>query len=266
MLRERLYTAIGLAAVLLAVLFLAPPWATGLLLTAAIIAGAWEWSAFVTGATSRRLLYVGLIALLIATTWILARDPRIEQALLLLAVGWWVGALGWVLLAPRRSSRAGAALAGVLVLVPAWLALMHLRLDVERGAEWILFLLLLVAAADTGAFFAGRRFGRVPLAPRVSPNKTWEGVFGGFALLAAVALAGAYYFRLPVAPVLGLCMAVFVFSVVGDLVESLFKRASGLKDSGSMLPGHGGVLDRIDSLTAAAPAMAEGVRLLGVAG
>jgi phosphatidate cytidylyltransferase len=158
-----------------------------------------------------------------------------------------------------------AGLAGVLALVPAWLALVRLRLDVPRGAEWMLFTLILVFAADIGAFFAGRRYGRVRLAPAVSPGKTWEGVLGGAAMSALVALAGSEWFGVPVQSFLPLCLATVAFSIVGDLTESLLKRFAGVKDSGTLFPGHGGVMDRIDSVTGAAPVLLFGLSVLGVA-
>ena len=120
----------------------------------------------------------------------------------------------------------------------------------------MLFTLALVWAADTGAFFAGRWLGRVPLAPRVSPKKTWEGVFGGMVASALVAwFAANFLFTVDVWPFVLTCVAVAAVSIVGDLTESMLKRAVGLKDSGSVFPGHGGMLDRIDSVTAAAPAL-----------
>jgi phosphatidate cytidylyltransferase len=128
-----------------------------------------------------------------------------------------------------------------------------------------LILLSLVAAADIGAYFTGRRFGRTKLAPQVSPGKTWEGVLGGAVAVSVVALLwiwmGLFAWRFLV-----VALAVFAASVVGDLTESLFKRGAGLKDSGSILPGHGGILDRIDSLTAAAPVYVLGLHWIGILG
>jgi len=124
--------------------------------------------------------------------------------------------------------------------------------------------LALAFAADIGAFFAGRSFGRVKLAPRVSPGKTWEGVFGGLLLALAVGWAASALSGVPALRLLPLALVGAGFSVVGDLTESLFKRASGLKDSGTLIPGHGGVLDRIDSTLAASPVLATGLLWLGV--
>jgi phosphatidate cytidylyltransferase len=140
----------------------------------------------------------------------------------------------------------------------------RLRLALPHGAQWVLFALVLVWVADIGAFFFGRRFGRVRLAPEVSPGKTWEGVLGGIALSALVAIAGSLWFHVPLAAFLPLCLTAVAFSIIGDLTESLLKRFAGVKDSGRVFPGHGGVMDRIDSLTGAAPVLLLGLTLLGV--
>jgi phosphatidate cytidylyltransferase len=157
-----------------------------------------------------------------------------------------------------------AALAGPLVLAPTWLALSSLHRVADHGPMLVLFLLVLVFAADVGAYFGGRAFGRLKLAPRVSPGKTWEGVIGGFAAAGVIATVGARWFALPVPAFLALCAAVVSLSIVGDLTESMFKRHVGLKDSSKLLPGHGGILDRIDSISAAAPVFALGMMWMGV--
>jgi phosphatidate cytidylyltransferase len=124
--------------------------------------------------------------------------------------------------------------------------------------------LILVWVADIGAYFAGRRFGRWRLAPHVSPGKTWEGVIGGAAVSMIVAIGGGLWFHVPLHHFLPLCLAAVAFSVVGDLTESLLKRFAGIKDSGTLFPGHGGVMDRIDSVTGAAPVLFLGLTILGV--
>jgi phosphatidate cytidylyltransferase len=158
-------------------------------------------------------------------------------------------------------NRYAAMVAGLLVLVPAWLALVRLH---AIAPNLMLFLLLLVVAADVGAYFGGRTFGKHKLAPQVSPGKTWEGVYGGLIAGALLAVIGVFWFRMSIAPFIALCVVVVIASVIGDLTESLFKRHAGLKDSGSLLPGHGGVLDRIDSVTAAAPLFLIGLERLGL--
>ncbi len=265
MLKQRVVTAVLLAAVLLGVLLWLPPSATVALFVLIILAGAWEWAGFIRGDSfATHLGFTALIAGLLVVCYGFALEADKLRVVLWVAMAWWVIALVWILTVPPRVSAALATLAGVLSLVPAWLALVYLCTRVPRGAEWALFALAVTWAADTGAFFVGRQFGRTPLAPRVSPKKTWEGVAGGLALAAAAAYLGARVFDVDAGPFVLLCVVVAAVSVVGDLAESLLKRAAGLKDSGWLFPGHGGVLDRIDSVTAAAPAFLLGLMELGV--
>ncbi len=229
--------------------------------------GAWEWSGFgALHAPSVRAAYTLALVLLLYLGWLASAVPAWFLGMMGLACLWWVAAFLWLTLAPARQRPALTLACGALVLVPAFVALARLRqsaLAGLSGAQLVLWLLLLVVAADIGAFFAGRSFGRHKLAPQVSPGKTWEGALGGLAAVAAVAAFGALRLRLPILDGVLFGCAVGVFSIVGDLTESLFKRAAGLKDSGALLPGHGGVLDRIDSVTAAAPLFALGLLGLG---
>lgn len=264
-LRKRVITAVVLAVALLVILLWLPPVATVIALTALLLAGAWEWSAFLRlSAATPRITYVAFVALLLPLAWRVGADHGGRDLILLAAVLWWLTAFIWIAFAPRLVRRWAAGVAGVLALVPAWLALVYLRLAPPPHGQWVLFTLVLVWVADIGAFFAGRRFGRIRLAPVVSPGKTWEGVLGGMALSALVAIAGSLWFHVSLAVFLPLCLATVAFSVIGDLTESLLKRFAGLKDSGSIFPGHGGVMDRIDSLTGAAPVLLLGLTLLGV--
>jgi phosphatidate cytidylyltransferase len=265
-LRARIITAVVLIALLLAVILLLPPAATVAALTLVVLAGAWEWSAFLRpSGPAPRVAYLILIAALLPLAWRASAGPVGRILLPAAAVAWWMVALAWLVFAPGRTARWSAALAGVLALVPAWLALARLRLNVPRGAEWLLFVLMLVWAADIGAYFAGRSFGRRRLAPQVSPGKTWEGVLGGAVFSAGVAAWGGGWFGVPRIAFVPLCLVAVGFSVVGDLTESLLKRFAGLKDSGTLFPGHGGVMDRIDSVTGAAPVIFFGLLALGVA-
>lgn len=262
---KRVLTAVVMAAVLLGVVLWLAPWVTVAVLTLLALAGAWEWSRFLQrDATLWRIVYVVLVAVLLWLAWRVTATTAQRNLLLGLAVLWWLVALAWIVLAPQRVAPWSAAGAGLLALVPAWLALVRLRLSLPQGAQWLVFVLVLVSIADIGAFFCGRHFGRVRLAPQVSPGKTWEGVLGGIAASVPVALAGSLWFRLPLLTFVPLCLAVVGFSIVGDLTESLLKRFAGMKDSGSIIPGHGGVMDRIDSLTGAAPVLVLGLTLLGV--
>lgn len=265
MLRDRLLTAVLIGAVLLAVLFLLPPWAAMSVMSAAALLGAWEWSRLLVGwgAVPRLSLVLALGALLLWWWWLpLSADA--VRAVLLLASLWWLLALFWVMLAPTRGSNVTTYLACLLSLAPLWLAVSELRGGDLQGARILLFALLVIVAADTGAYFAGRRFGRLKLAPQVSPGKTWEGVFGGLILATVVGVVGAQWLGWTPLQILPLVLTAAAVSIVGDLLESKMKRQAGVKDSGQLIPGHGGVLDRLDSLAAGLPVMTLGLGSLGL--
>jgi phosphatidate cytidylyltransferase len=152
-------------------------------------------------------------------------------------------------------------LSGALVLVPLYLALGILY---NTAPELLLFALLIVWVADTGAYFAGKTMGRVKLAPDISPGKTWEGVIGGLIAVVLLTLLRTTWAETDLAIFIPFCLAVACLSIVGDLTVSMFKRSAGVKDSGSLFPGHGGVLDRIDSVAAAAPLCALGLGWVGL--
>lgn len=265
MLKARIVTAAVLVALLLAIVLWLPGIVTLIAFTAIVLAGAWEWSAFLRDPTAAlRALYVACVAVLLLVVWRLTATVTGTAVVLAIAVAWWIVAFAWVILAPQRAARWSAALAGLLALVPAWIALMRLRFDMARGAQWLLFVLALVWAADIGAFFVGRRFGKMRLAPQVSPGKTWEGLLGGVAVSVLVAIAGSGWFAVPAGLFVPLCVIAVAFSVIGDLTESLLKRFAGMKDSGTLFPGHGGIMDRIDSVTGAAPVLVFGLLAFGV--
>jgi phosphatidate cytidylyltransferase len=268
MLKTRILTACVLGLVLLAGLFLVPPAAATLAFGVVFTIGAWEWAGF--GGLERaiaRIGYTGCIALLLFLAWRWSASPENLRILLSAACVWWAIAFAWICVAPHRHTRVLTLFCGALVLVPAFTALARLLGAVRgftHGPGAVLCLVLLVVASDIGAYFAGRRFGRLKLAPQVSPAKTWEGAAGGLAAVALLALAGALAFGLPVLATVAFGCAIGLISIVGDLTESMFKRSAGLKDSGRLLPGHGGMLDRIDSVTAAAPLYALGLFSSGV--
>jgi phosphatidate cytidylyltransferase len=265
-LKTRIITAAVLIGLLLVVILWLPPFATTVAMTAVVLAGAWEWSAFIRlQSVPGRLLYVFAVAACLPVLWHVTLFEPARLMVLSVALAWWVIALLWVIFAPRRAAPWSAALAGLLALTPAWTALVRLRIDVPRGEQWLLFALCLVWAADVGAYFAGRSLGRSKLAPQVSPGKTWEGALGGLVFAGLVAAWGSYWFAVPALKLVPLCLGVVAFSIVGDLTESLLKRFAGLKDSGTLFPGHGGVMDRIDSLTSALPVLLLGLIVLRVA-
>lgn len=257
--KQRVITAIVALTLLSLVLFVAPPMATKLVLAALLLAGAWEWSAFLRPSSAGvRYGYVLLSGVLIAL-FALPFDA-LQEPLLLMALAWWFCAFAWTFFYPTRVPAFVAWLGGLLTIVPLYTALMMLY---ETSAYLLLFLLLLVWLADSGAFAAGKLLGRVKLAPKISPGKTWEGVVGGLLAVSALVLLRANWDDIDIAVYLPFCLAVAVLSVVGDLTVSMFKRSVGFKDSGTLFPGHGGVLDRIDSIAAAAPLFVIGSRWLG---
>jgi phosphatidate cytidylyltransferase len=262
MLRQRVITALVLAPLALLVILWVPHEVSAAAMALLVLAAAWEWSAFV-GLTRfpARCAYVAFIAACVAAMWAVQVNRELVNTVLWVSLLWWVVALAWVVLFAGRVNSATTTVAGALVLVPAWLALVQLH---ARAPQLVLMLVLLVVAADVGAYFGGKRFGRHKLAPTVSPGKTWEGVAGGLVAALLMAVIGIYWFNLRALPFLVLTAGVVLASIVGDLTESMFKRHAGLKDSGSLLPGHGGVLDRVDSVTAAAPFFLIGLERLGL--
>lgn len=255
-LKMRVLTAVVLLPAIIAAIFWLPILYFALILGALILVGAWEWSALV-GLTrvSSRIFYIVLmgvslfISAFINITWVLS-----------VAALCWLWILVGIIHYQRNGSGAGFQFptarffAGFLVLIATWISIMALKSHPDFGPPVLLLVLCIIFAADTGAYFAGRFFGKRFLCSRVSPKKTWEGFFGGLILSLGVAAIGGYYFALLPRQYIYFMLisfATILFSVVGDLGVSLLKRIVGVKDSGHFFPGHGGVLDRLDSVAAA---------------
>lgn len=273
MLKQRIITALVLLAILLPATFYgSAPF--GLVTLVLLACAAWEWARLNAFGSTAALATGAVCALLCGASWLLGLPFAQLGVVWLMIGGFWVLAGAWAL-------RAGAApwsalppalrlIGGLVLLWAAWLAVMQARL---LGINFLLSVLVLVWTADIGAYFSGRALGGKffanKLAPSISPGKTWEGVVGGAIAVLLVALGWIYadshgaapdsaslYSRLwsMGAPLLLLGIAFLTaMSVVGDLVESLFKRAAGVKDSSNLLPGHGGVLDRVDALLPTLP-------------
>lgn len=264
-LMQRVVTAVVLLALVLAVFFLLPLWAALTVLGLFVLLAAWEWSGFLQiDGVLLRVAYVGLILLLIVGMgWLFAHDLSLIPVLWI-SLLWWAVALVWVLRYPTPIRRDVGAFCGVVVLLPAWAGLLVLLGSDEHGPANVLTLLAVIWAADIGAYFTGRRFGRTKLAPNISPGKTWEGVAGGLIAAAATAAAAAAWLDVPVRLLLPVGVSVAGISIVGDLTVSMFKRHAGLKNSGRLFPGHGGVLDRVDSITAGLPLFALEATWIGI--
>ncbi|MGH8079240.1 MAG: phosphatidate cytidylyltransferase [Lysobacter sp.] len=282
MTRTRLIAALIMAPVAIAaILLLSTPWVIALAAVLFLI-GLWEWFdlAEIEDTLSRTVLLVVHMALMVAIVWAsrtsgigAAQAPSMVlfKIASLVGVVWWLLALLWLqrfnfASDHRTYARMFKLAAAALSVIPAWCALAWIHADGPNGHFWLLTALAVVWAADSGAYFAGRKFGMLKLAPRVSPNKTVEGLIGGaFAGVAAGVgfslLAGATTDQLPWVALVSLVAV--LFSVVGDLFESLLKRHVGVKDSGHLIPGHGGILDRIDGVLAALPVFALGKAIFG---
>ncbi len=266
MLKQRILTALVLLPIILVAVFATASWPFWSVTTGIVLVASWEWSALIGWTrTPARIVYSLLTALGMLSIAIYGR-PSLFHFVYALALPGWLWALVRVW---RYRGEEGVFLSlsapflGWAVLLPAWLALNELK---SLATAWLLYLFILVWGADTGAYFAGRRFGRTKLAPMVSPGKSVEGVIGGVALTAAVAVVVAWRHAWTFAHSLEfllLSLCTVAASVLGDLFESMLKRQRGVKDSGTIFPGHGGALDRIDSLTAAAPIFLLGWVLLG---
>jgi phosphatidate cytidylyltransferase len=268
-LRQRTWTAFILGPMVMAAVLWLPAPAFAVFLALIVLIGGWEWSGLVgIEAVAARGAYVALLAAGMIFFWL---QSAWQPWMIAVGAGWWVAQLIVLVRVRRVELRQGldwtGAVVGLLVLIAPWVALVVLRQTVPAGPQLVLFLLLLIWIADSAAYFVGRRWGRAKLAPVLSPGKTRAGVYGAL----ACACVGGLLLGLTLAPgVPGTllaalaCAMTVVVSIVGDLYESLLKRRRGVKDSGQLLPGHGGVLDRIDSLTAAAPVFTLGILLFSV--
>lgn len=279
MLKERVISAIVLIAIVLAALLLFSPFYFALTLGVVIILGVWEWTQFLRfkQAFFWRYAITGLVSAFLFL-WIYDERAFLNagrvfeqyaEPALLSSVLWWIIALFFVITYPKSSKIWGKHSVlqfpfAFLTLIPFLIGVLRLRLDgyvanPYHGLLLLLYVLVLVWAADSGAYFVGRKFGKHKLAPKVSPGKSWQGVIGG--LLTAVIFSGIFiYFagteltaKISVSSFIALSVATVAISILGDLTESMFKREAGIKDSSQLIPGHGGILDRIDSLTAAVP-------------
>ena len=268
-LRQRTLTAFVLGPLVMAAVLLLPTEWFALFLAALVLTASWEWAdlAGVAGLAGRWLFVVAVAAVLTAL-WLL---PGLRFWLIVAGAVWWVAQSVRLIrlrsIRPCEGFQPWALVAGLLVLSAPWAAMVDLHGRIPDGPLLVLCLMMLIWTADSMAYFVGRRWGHAKLAPQVSPGKTRAGLYGALVGAAAWGLLLALLLRLdPVQTLVAalLCAVTVSVSVVGDLYESLLKRRRGVKDSSHLLPGHGGMLDRVDSLTAAAPVFVLGLGLLGV--
>ena len=285
MLKQRLITATILIPLVIWSVYFLPTYTLSLVFAAILAAGAWEWAALAgLVSISTRIFYVlAIIICLVLSSWTIL-VPVGLYIVMGTALTWWTGALIWIQQYSRQFLRREVegevnpvaestglnwnfVLVGILVFIPPWVAFVVIHDEGMNGPYWVMFILVLIWGADSGAYFAGRRWGSRKLAPHVSPGKTWEGVLGACSVTILLAIVGGIILDIPdfkLVPFILLCLLTTLFSVVGDLFESMLKRQAGVKDSGNVLPGHGGILDRIDSLVAGLPVFVLGLLLQGL--
>ncbi len=283
MLKQRIFTALVLIPLFVWAIFGLSSGQLGLILGGVVLLGAWEWSKFFSWTPVFRAVFFALFVISLVVGYWIATSQVGLLGVLVIAIGWWI--IGWLWVRhtqrhhieessePLNTSASNAsphdnlrsAIIGFLVLVPSYIALLALHSGAQFGPSFMLFSLTLMWVADSTAYFAGRKWGRHKLAKWVSPGKSWEGAAGALVVSAFWAFLGGLVLGLEAIQILlfiPLCVVSVMFSVVGDLFESMFKRRAQVKDSGSILPGHGGVLDRIDSITAGVPIFTFGLILL----
>jgi phosphatidate cytidylyltransferase len=279
-LKQRILTALVLMPlVILAVLWLPHRW-FAVVLTAILLVGAWEW-AHIAGIVSKawRINYViGAGLLLTALTWLLhAKIIWLQTLLWVIFIGWSIALISVIrintlpnLLDTSASNKAVSiisAICGYLILAGTFIGIIGIRQYYAHGPQLLLALMILIWVADSAAYFTGRALGKHKLAVHISPGKSWEGVGGAVLATALTAYLVGNIFNQSMSEQVRfqlVCLVSVGFSILGDLTESLFKRLAGVKDSGRILPGHGGVMDRIDSMTAAAPVFLLGLFVAGL--
>jgi phosphatidate cytidylyltransferase len=227
------------------------------------LVGACEWSQFAADYREWSLAYATVFLVIMLLVGPLF-DASGAHSVAWTALVWWVFAAFALWAYPRRVPTTIVMLSGPIALLPAWFLLAYIHGSGSQGPALALGVMVIIWAADVGAYLVGRRFGRVKLARQISPGKTWEGVIGGMISASLAALAAGVLLSFPLLAFVSVALAATLVSIVGDLTVSMFKRYVGLKDSGRLLPGHGGVLDRIDSLSAAVPFFFIGLEITGL--
>jgi len=271
MLKQRIITAAILIPIVIAIIFLFETLWFSALFAIFVAIGAREWAGLCKISKKYQYLY-SLITVLILVGLYSVNNSGLYNSLILSGVVYWFIAVILVFSYQKQHNLLSKSplvllVVGELILIPMWVSLTVLKSFPENGSTLIMLLMLLIWGADTGAYFVGKKWGKRRLASRVSPGKTWEGSIGG--IVAGIAIALTYVIVSKEISNHGMALIVLSIltvsiSIIGDLMESMVKREADIKDSGSILPGHGGVMDRIDSLTAAAPVFVFGVVHLGI--
>ncbi len=258
MLKQRIITALFLIPIVLWTIFASNEHYFAGLMALIIVLAAMEWGRLIKLTSIAYFAYASINLLIIVMVYILDAI-WVHQVLLISSCLFWTAAIGIVIAYQKQKMRLPKSkwtlmLLGQLLLVSAWDSLYYLKM--QESAVALLFLMLLIWSADSGAYFAGKAFGKNKFASNVSPGKTWEGIYGGLVAALIVGLVYVMVMSENIYAVFFFTIVTVIFSITGDLFESILKREVDIKDSGNILPGHGGVLDRIDSLIAASPVFA----------
>lgn len=270
MLKYRLLTAFLMGPLILWAIYVMPENFFALFSLVLVSFGAWEWSAFAgwVKPLQRKLFFVANVFLFAAVLFL--ANAELNTAIITASLLWWIICVPLLLSFPFQKNnfihkRIIKTFIGIVLLLATLVSMVAIRNNPEYGSEFILYLVLMIWFADSGAYFAGRAFGKHKLIPNVSPGKTWEGVVGALVVTFVVALVAVNLLNIPSSHSPAFILITFVtviYSIVGDLSESMFKRMASIKDSGNLLPGHGGMLDRIDSLMSGLPVFFAGLWLV----
>jgi phosphatidate cytidylyltransferase len=270
MLKYRLLTAFLMGPLILWAIYAFPENYFAVFSFILVALGAWEWSAFAgwTKPFQRGLFFAINVLLFIAV--LLLQNVELNITIILASLIWWLICIPLLRSFPFQKSnllhkQVVKTIIGIVLLLAMLVSMVLIRNNPNYGSGFVLYLILMIWFADSGAYFAGRAFGKNKLIPTVSPGKTWEGVIGALVVTFIVALVSIKLLSIPSSQSLIFILITFVtviYSIVGDLSESMFKRMANIKDSGSLLPGHGGMLDRIDSLMSGLPVFFAGLWLM----
>ncbi len=269
--KTRIITGLILGTAFIVAIFMLSPYWMSIVFATLIVIGAFEWaklsdvSSFLV-----KIAYSTLLIFLMVLGWKFLQIATTIVPVMVTAAIWWLLALFWVMNYPMGNQKNFSNImvklfSGVLVMLPAWMGLVYLHQ--QYSPAWVIYIMVLIWVADSGAYFAGKKWGKRKLAPKVSPGKSWEGVYGAITAGVLYAIFGLWWLNIETQSIfyfVVLSIIIVPVSVLGDLFESMVKRHSGHKDSGNILPGHGGIMDRIDSLTAAVPVFVLGILVLGI--
>lgn len=270
MLKSRLLTAFIMGPLVLWAVFSLPNNLFALFAAILVTLGAWEWSAFSGWSKAlQRSLFVAINILLFVAVLFL-QNHAINLIIISASLFWWLISIPLLISFPLSGkhllySKITKSIVGMVLLLATLVAMVMIRNNPDQGPKFALYIILIIWFADSGAYFAGRAFGKNKLIPNVSPGKTWEGVAGALVITLIAALVAVNILHIPASHsvfFILLTLVTVIYSVVGDLSESMFKRMADIKDSGHILPGHGGILDRIDSLMSALPVFFAGLWLM----